>query len=291
MEEYYEIISHLPIQYFDKLDEIKILIIETGDNIHTELSKYNIKNITLINDITKFNFDSTENFDIIILERNYNLNNSEINKLINNTKILIHPQKIENTNFIWRYFDWFKLNSNDEIKSTHHHKIKINQDIINYYSNELDPLNYFVNYKNYNNLQINTKYYSPENHFKYFISNNSKQINNVTMGVHIMLDFDKVNFDLLEDVTYILEMMDNIATKENFIILQKVSHKFEPQGFTMLFLLSTSHFSIHTYPEYNKCSIDLYSCDMNVDYNNVIKMLCDGLKSTSFRLHQVIRKI
>lgn len=291
MEEYYEIISHLPVQYFDKLDEIKILIIETENNIHKELSKYNIKNIVLINDLTKFNFNFSENYDIIILEHNYNLNNSEINKLINNTKILIHPQKIESTNFILRYFDWFKLNSNDEIKSTHHHKIKINQYIINYYSNELDPLNYFVNFKNYNNLQINTKYYSPENHFKYFISNNSKQIDNVIMGVHIMLDFDKVEFALLENVNYIKKLMNDIATEEKFIVLDKMAHKFNPQGYTLIFLLSTSHFSIHTYPEFNKCSIDLYSCDRNVDYNNVINKLKIGLKSNSFRLHQVIRKI
>jgi S-adenosylmethionine decarboxylase len=106
-----------------------------------------------------------------------------------------------------------------------------------------------------------------------------------------MLDFDKIDFHLLEDIDYIKNLMNNIATTEKFVILNTVCHKFEPQGFTMLFLLSTSHFSIHTYPEHNKCSIDLYSCDMNVDYNNVIDMLKKGLKSDNFKLHQVIRKI
>ena len=37
MEEYYEVISHIPLQYVSKLENIKILIIETSDNI---LMKY-----------------------------------------------------------------------------------------------------------------------------------------------------------------------------------------------------------------------------------------------------------
>jgi S-adenosylmethionine decarboxylase len=85
--------------------------------------------------------------------------------------------------------------------------------------------------------------------------------------------------------------MNDIAVSENFVVLNKITHKFEPQGFTCIFLLSTSHFSIHTYPEYNKCSIDLYSCDTKVDYNNVIEKLKNSLKSENFKLNQVIREI
>ena len=85
--------------------------------------------------------------------------------------------------------------------------------------------------------------------------------------------------------------MNDIAISENFVVLNKTMHKFNPQGFTCIFLLSTSHFSIHTYPEHNKCSIDLYSCDTMINYNNIINKLKNGLKSDQFKLHQVIRKI
>lgn len=287
MSEHNEIIINILCQYFKNIKNIKVLVIESYDNIYKELSKYKIKNIQKFNDITQIkNKDDT--YDLIIFEQYYvnNISNNDINKLIEKTKIIILPEKKSS------YLDYFYIKSNNfvDIISKYKNQIKISDKIYYYYSNIIDPINYFVDFKNYENLETKPIYYKPENHFKYFVDNPKSEIN-LIMGTHIMLDFKDVNFNLLENIEHIKNLMNDIAIEEKFVILNTVSHKFEPQGFTMIFLLSTSHFSIHTYPEHNKCSIDLYSCDMNVDYNNVINKLKIGLKSENFRLHQVIRKI
>ena len=38
------------------------------------------------------------------------------------------------------------------------------------------------------------------------------------------------------------------------------SHFFDPHGFTALFLLSESHFAIHTFPECSQTYLELSSC-------------------------------
>ena len=43
-------------------------------------------------------------------------------------------------------------------------------------------------------------------------------------------------------------------------ILREVAHNFEGGGATALLLLETSHASVHTWPECNYVSFDLYSC-------------------------------
>lgn len=44
-------------------------------------------------------------------------------------------------------------------------------------------------------------------------------------------------------------------------ILDESFHKFPGEGgYTYLALLSTSHFSIHTWPEKNCCAVDMFSC-------------------------------
>ena len=43
-------------------------------------------------------------------------------------------------------------------------------------------------------------------------------------------------------------------------ILNVSSHKFEPQGFTLVALLSESHFSFHTFPEKGIISFDFFTC-------------------------------
>ena len=46
----------------------------------------------------------------------------------------------------------------------------------------------------------------------------------------------------------------------NYNIVGKLSHSFTPIGKTVVCILSESHLSIHTWPEYNMIYIDLASC-------------------------------
>ena len=51
-----------------------------------------------------------------------------------------------------------------------------------------------------------------------------------------------------------------IAKAAQVEILNVASHKFEPQGFTLVALLSESHFSFHTFPERGVISFDFFTC-------------------------------
>lgn len=54
--------------------------------------------------------------------------------------------------------------------------------------------------------------------------------------------------------------------KSGATILGKSEYVFENNGLTMVFLLSESHASIHTYPEHNSVFIDFFTCGDNVDH-------------------------
>ena len=64
---------------------------------------------------------------------------------------------------------------------------------------------------------------------------------------HITIDFLGVKkITLLNFEKVIYKIAKAAKVKE---ILNVASHKFEPQGFTLVALLSESHFSFHTFPE------------------------------------------
>lgn len=68
---------------------------------------------------------------------------------------------------------------------------------------------------------------------------------------------------------------------EKFTVLQKSNYKFSPQGETVVFVLSESHFALHTYPERKYLSIDIYICNMSVDLKQVaeeISQICKPVK-------------
>jgi len=54
--------------------------------------------------------------------------------------------------------------------------------------------------------------------------------------------------------------LKKLLIDSNFGIEDKIEKHFEPFGYTGLWLLSESHFAIHTFPEENKTYIELSSC-------------------------------
>ena len=80
----------------------------------------------------------------------------------------------------------------------------------------------------------------------------------IKVGEHITLDFLGVKKDYTPE--FYEKVIYKIAKAAKVEILNVVSHKFEPQGFTLVALLSESHFSFHTFPERGVISFDFFTC-------------------------------
>jgi S-adenosylmethionine decarboxylase len=74
------------------------------------------------------------------------------------------------------------------------------------------------------------------------------------------------------------------------LIGSPVSHRFEPQGVTVLALLSESHFSIHTYPERGFCAMDMYVCG-NADAELGVRYMIDVLAPTEIHVRTFERGV
>ena len=72
----------------------------------------------------------------------------------------------------------------------------------------------------------------------------------------------------LEDVT---PLMNSIIESCKLNVVGMCSHQFQPIGCTLLYLLAESHFSIHTFPERGSCSIDLFTCNLETDFDSVLE--------------------
>lgn len=56
------------------------------------------------------------------------------------------------------------------------------------------------------------------------------------------------------------KIANSIATDLNLNIVKKASHMFEPQGITLIYVLSQSHLMVHTWPELGVIHVDLITC-------------------------------
>ena len=56
-------------------------------------------------------------------------------------------------------------------------------------------------------------------------------------------------------------------------VVGKCEHQFTPYGATILYLLTESHLTIHTYFEEKACSINLYTCNANTDFTEALDVI------------------
>lgn len=81
-----------------------------------------------------------------------------------------------------------------------------------------------------------------------------------TRGKHLIIDANGCNSGILNDAKSIKKLMKETIKQLDMEILSTSFHSFFPQGVTGLIGLSTSHFSIHTWPEHGYAAFDLYTC-------------------------------
>jgi len=80
------------------------------------------------------------------------------------------------------------------------------------------------------------------------------------MGKHYLLNLYGCEFALLNNIEFLTDLLENAASVSGATVIQTIFKKFEPQGVTVLTLLSESHISIHTWPEKGEAAVDIFTC-------------------------------
>jgi S-adenosylmethionine decarboxylase len=99
----------------------------------------------------------------------------------------------------------------------------------------------------------------------------------------VMYGIDRTNLD---DNKKLEKILLQALKKDKFTILERVSHQFNPQGYTLVVLLAESHVSISTYPEYGSLFFYLYSCRGKGDGRKTYEWIKERLKPRSVDFKQ-----
>ena len=103
-------------------------------------------------------------------------------------------------------------------------------------------------------------------------------------GKHMLGDFKDIkNLHLLDNLTALKTICNEICKQNNFTVLGVMEHIFHPEGISLVFLLSESHLSIHTFPERRFMSFDLYTCrqyENNESYENIFAFVKNILQAS-----------
>lgn len=76
----------------------------------------------------------------------------------------------------------------------------------------------------------------------------------------------------LYDNNLVEKLFTNMLISSGFTVIETMKHDFKPQGLTFVAILSESHALIHSYPEENRLSIDIYTCSNPGKIENFIEL-------------------
>lgn len=108
------------------------------------------------------------------------------------------------------------------------------------------------------------------------------------MGKHLLLEVYDINFNLINDVDSLQHFMIRGIERVKMTILNVFTHKFDPQGCTVVIALSESHVSCHTWPENGCIAIDVYTCGEGNPKLIALELL-KYLNSDNYKLRELDR--
>ncbi|MFC9287611.1 adenosylmethionine decarboxylase [Streptomyces sp. NPDC057052] len=95
---------------------------------------------------------------------------------------------------------------------------------------------------------------------------------------------------ILTDEQRILQVLRTAADKGNATVLGEASHVFPNGAVTAILLLSASHLSIHTWPEYSLANIDLLAYG-RLNGERMMQSVEAGLSPTRINVTRMLRAV
>jgi len=112
-----------------------------------------------------------------------------------------------------------------------------------------------------------------------------------SLGEHVLADFFGCDSETLKDVDKISRYMHEAACEAEATIISEDFHKFEPWGVSGAIIIKESHFTIHTWPEYQYAAVDVFTCGSSLQIFKAIDYLKNKLGCTSMETLDVARGV
>lgn len=95
----------------------------------------------------------------------------------------------------------------------------------------------------------------------------------IKLGEHFICDLSDCDRGLLLDSERSRDLFTRAVRDSGLTIVSEGFYKFSPHGFTCFLLLAESHASLHAWPEYGYCAIDLFTCNLTMDIQPLVEKL------------------
>jgi len=112
----------------------------------------------------------------------------------------------------------------------------------------------------------------------------------LSVGTHVLINgYDVSRVETLEYLANGRPLLDSIVRDLNLTVVNQAGHQFPPIGYSYAYVLSESHFTIHTYPEHRSFYIDIFCCNPQFNPAYAVHLIRQAFHTENVS-YQVIRR-
>jgi len=111
------------------------------------------------------------------------------------------------------------------------------------------------------------------------------------LGRHVLAEMNDCDPDILNDHERIEDILIEGAKAAKATVIESVFHKFNPYGVSGVVVISESHFSVHTWPEYKYAALDCFTCGEEVDPWLAFNYIAKKIGSKKFTMTEISRGV
>ncbi|MEO0270949.1 MAG: adenosylmethionine decarboxylase [candidate division WOR-3 bacterium] len=109
------------------------------------------------------------------------------------------------------------------------------------------------------------------------------------VGEHYIVEASGCDPQIIGNVEKMQEILVNAAHKANVKIWAVSFHRFPPQGVSGVIVISESHISVHTWPEYGYVALDIYTCGEHSNPEEAVNFALQEFKAENVHISEITR--
>lgn len=111
------------------------------------------------------------------------------------------------------------------------------------------------------------------------------------LGIHLLIELCGCDAERINDLAYVTQTLLYAAESAGATIVGHKFHRFNPQGISGVVIITESHFTLHSWPEYKYLAIDIFTCGDKVDPWKASSYLEDAFKASCAYITDIPRGI
>jgi S-adenosylmethionine decarboxylase len=110
-----------------------------------------------------------------------------------------------------------------------------------------------------------------------------------SLGNHLIVELYECHREFINDARAVEDALVKAVDISGAKMVQSVVHEFNPHGISGVVVIEESHFSVHTWPEYGYCALDIFTCGDEIDYYSALHYLKQEFKAKNFSVTEMKR--